>query len=168
MIVYDLVPCRLLLATCPSGRRQLFHILEQPSNSNWFSFYPFHNVMLWHTFPKARCSFYPFHNVIFEHTFAKAWYSSTHSLVQSLDWKSSLLLKLTHHSRKIKLVQNGEGFLPTLKQRQSDTGNVTRTRNMEAIVSKMEQKPSPWQQGEFAGACDDGEEVGLSVLQRKK
>ena len=42
MIVNDLVPCRLLLATCPSGRRQLFHILEQPSNSNWFSFYPFH------------------------------------------------------------------------------------------------------------------------------
>ena len=35
---------------------------------------------------------------------------------------------------------------------------------MEAIVSKMEQKPSPWQQGEFAGACDDGEEVREAVI----
>ena len=32
----------------------------------------------------------------------------------------------------------------------------------------MEQNPSPWQQGEFAGACDDGEEVGLSGLQQNK
>ena len=39
---------------------------------------------------------------------------------------------------------------------------------MEATVSKMEQKPSPWQQGEFAGACDDGDEVGLSGLKQEK
>ena len=87
-MVYDLVPCRLLLATCPSGRRQLFHILEQPSNSNWFSFYPSNNAILWHIFARAWCSFHPFHRVILNHTFSKAWYSSSHSLVQSLDWKS--------------------------------------------------------------------------------
>ena len=51
---------------------------------------------------------------------------------------------------------------PTLKQRQRETGKVTRTRMMEATVKKMEQKPSPWQQGELAGAWDGEGEVGLS------
>ena len=50
----------------------------------------------------------------------------------------------------------------TLKQRQSETGKVTRTRMMEVMVRKIEQKPRPWQQAELAAPWDGEGEAGLS------
>ena len=90
--------------------------------------------------------------------FTWAFVSSFWQPTQSED--NSALIFLDH-------LQKGFYFsLPipklTLKQRQSETGKVTRTRTMEAMVKKIEQKPRPWQQADLAASWDGEGEAGLS------